>query len=763
MKPPIQIDPWSVIETSWNPEAHIMSESLFALGNGRMGHRANHEEAFSGKHLQGSYVAGIYYPDKTKVGWWKNGYPEYFAKVLNAVNYIGIDVKVNGETLDLNKARVSDFYRELSMEHGLLSRHFTATLENGTTVTVEAQRFLSIVRDEVSAQQFRVTVDRAAEVVLEPYLDFNVVNSDANWDETFWAQEGHEAGSWVKAKTKKLDFVVAAAMECVLEGAQGQAKGLAAGREGYAAQVFTLQAEAGTAYTLHKYVGVVSSMNAPATEVESKARARAAEAHKAGYEALLAEQRSAWRAKWDHADIVIDGDDSAQQGIRFNIFHLLQTFTGVDPRLNIGPKGFTGEKYGGSTYWDTEAYCLPFYLASTDPEVGRNLLLYRYKQLDKAIENAAKLGFSDGAALYPMVTMNGEECHNEWEITFEEIHRNGAIAYGIYTYLRHTQDYGHLAKGGLEVLVAIARFWAQRVNWSDDKELFVILGVTGPNEYENNVNNNYYTNFMAAWCLEYAAECAEYVAQNQPEAYAALAAKMDLEFDEIEQWEAIRSNMYYPYSEKHGVYLQQDGFLDKELVPVTQLDPAERPINQKWSWDRILRSPYIKQADTLQGMFFFEDRTPVETLKKHFDFYEPLTLHESSLSPSVHTVLACRLGYAAKAYELYHRTARLDLDDYNNEVYQGLHVTAMGGAWMAVVYGFGGMRLVGENLHFKPFLPEQWSGLTFHLRWRGSLLALRIEPNQLKVSNLEGSIATFYVNDQPQNLAAGSQQSYTLS
>jgi maltose phosphorylase len=362
-----------------------------------------------------------------------------------------------------------------------------------------------------------------------------------------------------------------------------------------------------------------------------------------------------------------------------------------------------------------------------------------------------------------MVTMNGEECHNEWEITFEEIHRNGAIAYGIYTYLRHTRDYGYLAKGGLEVLVAIARFWAQRVNWSDDKELFVILGVTGPNEYENNVNNNYYTNFMASWCLEYAAECADYVAQNQPEAYAALAAKMDLESDEIEQWEAIRSNMYYPYSEKHGVYLQQDGFLDKELVPAAQLDPAERPINQKWSWDRILRSPYIKQADTLQGMFFFEDRTPVETLKKHFDFYEPLTLHESSLSPSVHTVLACRLGYSAKAYELYHRTARLDLDDYNNEVYQGLHVTAMGGAWMAVVYGFGGMRLVGENLHFKPFLPEQWSGLTFHLRWRGSLLALRIEPNQLKVSNLEGSVATFYVNDQPQNLAASSQQSYSLS
>jgi maltose phosphorylase len=759
MKPPIHIDPWRVVETTWTPEAHIMSESLFALGNGRMGHRANHEEAFSGKHLNGSYIAGVYYPDKTKVGWWKNGYPEYFAKVLNAVNYVGIDLRVDGEVVDLYTAKVSDFYRELDMEHGVLTRRFTAALANGATVTVEAQRFLSIVRDEVSAQQFRVTVDRAAEVVLEPYLDFNVVNSDANWDETFWAQEGHGAGSWVKARTKKLDFFVAAAMECRVDGGGGAA----VGREGYASQIFTIKANAGQAITLHKYVGVVSSMNAPAAEVEARAAAQAAAACASGYETLLAEQRQAWRAKWDLADIVIDGDDSAQQGIRFNIFHLLQTFTGVDPRLNIGPKGFTGEKYGGSTYWDTEAYCLPFYLASTDPEVGRNLLVYRYKQLDKAIENAAKLGFTDGAALYPMVTMNGEECHNEWEITFEEIHRNGAISYGIYTYLRHTRDYGYLAEGGLEVLVAIARFWAQRVNWSDDKEQFVILGVTGPNEYENNINNNYYTNFMAAWCLEYAAECAEYLAQNQPEDYAALCAKLDLDADELEQWEAIRSNMYYPYSERHEVFLQQDGFLDKELVPVAQLDPAERPINQKWSWDRILRSPYIKQADTLQGMFFFEDRTPVETLQKHFDFYEPLTVHESSLSPSVHTVLACRLGYAAKAYELYHRTARLDLDDYNKEVYQGLHVTAMGGAWMAVVYGFGGMRLVGEDLHFKPFLPEQWGGITFHLRWRGALLSVRVEQNQLTVRNLEGSAAEFYVGGTPQKLAAGSEQTYPLA
>ncbi len=534
-------------------------------------------------------------------------------------------------------------------------------------------------------------------------------------------------------------------MHCAVSAEGNALEATASGREGYSESQYRADLQAGQSVHVLKYVGVVNSLNAAPEEVVARAEEQAQHAAAKGYDALRSAHANAWMAKWELADIRIDGDDSAQQGIRFNIFHLLQTFTGVDARLNIVPKGFTGEKYGGSTYWDTEAYCLPFYMASTDQSVAKNLLVYRYKQLGKAIENAEKLGFTDGAALYPMVTMNGEECHNEWEITFEEIHRNGAIAYGIYNYIRHTQDRSYLAEGGLEVLVAIARFWAQRVNWSDAQEKFVILGVTGPNEYENNVNNNYYTNFMAAWCLEYAAECALWLATEQPADYAELLAKLQLDSDEIEQWEAIQENLYYPYSEEHQVYLQQDGFLDKELIPVNELDPAQRPINQKWSWDRILRSCYIKQADTLQGMFFFEDRTDLDVLKRHFDFYEPLTVHESSLSPCVHTVLASRLGYKKKAYELYLRTARLDLDDYNHEVYQGLHVTAMGGTWMSVVYGFGGMKIVGEDLHFQPFLPEQWTGLSFHLRWRGALLHVQVAESGLAVSHKNGPDVTFHI------------------
>ena len=295
---------------------------------------------------------------------------------------------------------------------------------------------------------------------------------------------------------------------------------------------------------------------------------------------------------------------AAQQGIRFNIFHLHQTYTGEDPRLNIGPKGFTGEKYGGSTYWDTEAYCLPFYLSTRDPQIARNLLMYRYHHLEKAQENAARLGLK--GALYPMVTMTGEECHNEWEITFEEIHRNGAIAYAIFNYVRYTGDQDYLVQYGLDVLVEICRFWASRVTFQPRKGVYMILGVTGPNEYENNVNNNWYTNRIASWCLEYTLEVLE-------ELGAKIPGHLRPDPKELHMWEDIVQNMYYPLLPDLGVFAQQDGFMDKELLSVDAIPRSELPLNQHWSWDRILRSCFIKQADVLQGLFFFGDRYDLDT------------------------------------------------------------------------------------------------------------------------------------------------------
>ena len=752
----IQPDNWSIIEEGFDAERVKSSESLFSIGNGAMGQRANFEEYYSGKTFQGSYIAGIYYPDKTKVGWWKNGYPEYFAKVLNAPNWIGIDIEINGENLDLAKCQsVSNFRRELNMKEGIYYRSFNATLANGTEIAVKVQRFLSLELDEVGVINYEITtLNSDAKIVFKPYVDAGVHNEDANWEEKFWEpisvkHSGNEA--FVTARTFKTHFTATTFMQnsILLEGSNLSVAPVSVQETKEKIQFsYEVAVTKGQTTTIQKMGGYTVSMNHENTIIGAKNSI--VKALEIGVSQLTENQKQAWGKIWEMSDITIDGDVKAQQGIRFNIFQLNQTYLGKDSRLNIGPKGFTGEKYGGSTYWDTEAYCIPFYMATKDQQVARNLLAYRYNQLDKAIENAEKLGFKNGAALYPMVTMNGEECHNEWEITFEEIHRNGAIAFAIYNYYRFTGDYSYIPEKGLEVLIGIARFWHQRATFSTYRNQYVILGVTGPNEYENNVNNNFYTNYIAKWCIDYAIEQIQRIEVEYASDYTRIMNKVKLSQAEISEMKKVADNMYFPYSEEHGVYLQQDGFLDKELITVANLDKSQRPINQKWSWDRILRSPYIKQADTLQGFYFFEDHFTKDQLEKHFDFYEPFTVHESSLSPCVHSIQAAVLGRMEQAYTFYLRTSRLDLDDYNKEVEEGLHITSMAGTWMSIVEGFGGMRVRNNQLHFEPKIPAQWNGYSFKVNFRNAIVKVEVNQQGTNVCIEGNSDVEVFVNGESQ-------------
>ena len=732
----IKPHPWSIVEEGFNPSLVKSSESLFSIGNGAMGQRANFEEDYGGDTFQGSYIAGVYYPDKTRVGWWKNGYPEYFAKVLNAPNWIGINILINDEPLDLNTCKkVIDFKRELNMQEGWYKRSFTATLPDDTEVAIEATRFLSLNIDELGAIKYELEVlNSDADVKMTPYLDAGITNEDSNWDDKFWNTTNtsvHMNRAFIQAHTMKTNFGTCTYMQV---DAYVDRKSInpikSEKKENFVSFEFKTSLKKNQKISLVKYGGYTVSTNHKASKLVSAAHTVLDKASELGFDALLEKQKLDWASIWEMSDITIEGDVKAQQGIRFNIFQLNQTYLGKDSRLNIGPKGFTGEKYGGSTYWDTEAYCLPFYMATKNQTVAWNLLEYRYNHLEKAIENAQKLGFSKGAALYPMVTMNGEECHNEWEITFEEIHRNGAIAFAIYNYYRFTGDYSYIPEMGLEVLIGIARFWYQRANFSKKKKKYVILGVTGPNEYENNVNNNWYTNYLAKWCIQYTLVQLEKVKDGYLVDYDRIIAQTKLTDAETDLWGEVADNMYFPYSKNKEVYLQQEGFLDKELVKVGDLEKSERPINQKWSWDRILRSPYIKQADVLQGFYLFEDHFSTEQLKNHFDFYEPFTVHESSLSPCVHSIQAAKLGRMDQAYEFYLRTSRLDLDDYNKEVEEGLHITSMAGTWMSVVEGFGGMRVLDDKLHFTPQIPKQWESYSFKINFRNRIIKVTISAKE---------------------------------
>ena len=758
MKQYLEVHPWKIIENGFHKEKSLVSESLFSLGNGRMGQRGNFEEKFSGKTLLGNYFAGVYYPDKTRVGWWKNGYPEYFAKVLNGVNWVGINITVGNQKLDIANVELTNFQRILDMQKGLLSRKLSFQHESGAHIQYETMRFISMHDPEVAC--VKVNLNTGAfngEIKLTPYLDFDVVNQDSNYDEKFWISEKHQTAdhaAYIQAKTKKTAFHVGSAMRYTIlkNGKEVNTQHKSIDEPYYVANSITLNVEPNDAIEIIKYVAITTSRYLEADKIDSHLTKKAKKLSKVGYGSLFENHMNVWAEKWKNADVQIEGDDSAQQGIRFNIFQLFQTYTGDDARLNIGPKGFTGEKYGGSTYWDTEAYCLPFYLGTCDQSVGYNLLKYRYNHLPKAIENAEKLGFNLGAALYPMVTMNGEECHNEWEITFEEIHRNGAMAYAIFNYIRYTGEDDYLKEGGLEVLIAIARFWKQRFHLSPEKNKYVMLGVTGPNEYENNVNNNWYTNYIARWCMQYAAEQIHIMEKKAPDNWKNIKEKSHFTPLELEDWSNTTNNVFLPTNDNLKIFLQQDGYLDKEQILVEDLEAKHRPLNQKWSWDRILRSCFIKQADVLQGFYFFEEKfTPTQKLN-NFEFYEPRTVHESSLSPCIHAILAASLGKEEKAYEMYLRTARLDLDDYNNDTEDGCHITSMAGTWMTVVEGFGGLRIKEGKISIRPMIPKSWNSFGFKLKFRSNLIHFLMEKNKVTLQNLEGENLSIVVKDKEYEL-----------
>lgn len=754
-------DEWKIIENSFDAERQMISESIFSIGNGRMGQRANFEEAYSAKTLQGNYIGGVFYPDKTRVGWWKNGYPDYFAKVINAPSWIGIHIWVDGELVDMATVSFVSFERILDMKQGVLSKTCVVETPKGMRLSIVSQRFISMTQFEIGAIHYEITPEtKKCSVCVKSFIQSEVYNQDSNYNECFWESisQKNEDGEIVAVdRTKKSPFNVPQfTVATAIRNTYSKKVSVVHQTERLQLnEIAGLNLAKGETLIIEKFASQVSSLNHPVEELESVALERVNFAAKKGFKPLLSEHVKAWAEKWSMSDIEIKGNVKAQQGIRFNIFHLQQTYTGDDSRLNIGPKGFTGEKYGGVTYWDTEAFCFPFYLSTSQESVAKNLLLYRYKQLDRAIANGEKLGFTKGAALYPMVTVTGDECHNEWEITFEEIHRNGAIAHAIYDYVTYTNDKSYIVDYGLEVLIGISRFWAQRVFLSPIKRKYMILGVTGPNEYENNVSNNWYTNYYARWCLCYTLECITWVKSVAMEQYRDLSKKISFDELEIARWSDIVQNMYFPFDEKYGLILQQDGYLDKEPVTVADLPDTERPINQHWSWDRILRSPYIKQADVVQGLYVFEDDFELDTIQKNFAFYEARCVHESSLSPCIHSVVASKIGNEEKAYELYLRTARLDLDDYNKEAQDGLHITSMSGSWLAIVKGFAGMRVHQRSLSFAPYIPKSWKSYSFSILYQGALLTIKVMKTKVDIILKSGRLPKIKLYDEEYHFDKG--------
>ena len=761
MKKFLKTDEWNIIEEGFHADCQRASESIFSLGNGRFGQRGNFEETFSSDSLKGSYLAGISFLDRTRVGWWKNGYPKFYSRIPNAPDWSGIYVRLIDEEVDLAAWDVESFERRLDMKEGISYRDFTVTSPKGNTLKIHVEHINSMANQNLCLIKYSVTsVNYEGKISLVPHLNATIKHESSNFNEKMWnilrAETTNEyAYLWVQTKHEDAQACYAMTYQLFRNSKEVASSPIRIEKEKLTGFSAGSDIKPGERVTLIKYTAITTSLYYDRHKLVDHAAGQSKEAKSRGWEALIEEHKKVWEKIWEESDVLIDGDPEAQQGIRFNIFQLHQTYRGDDPRLNIGAKGFTGEKYGGNTYWNTELCCVPYFLLSSPKKITPNLLLYRYNQLDKAIDNAKKLGFTNGAALYPMVTINGEECHNEWEITFEEIHRNAIIVYAIVLYTVMTGNKEYIARYGLEVIIAICRFWSQRVSFSAKKKKYVILGVTGPNEYENNVDNNWYTNFTCLQCFNAALTYLDVVSKEYPEEYAALCNKISFRDSETERWKDIICNMYLPEDEELGIFVQNDGYLDKELKSVDDIPANERPINQHWSWDRILRSCYIKQSDVLLGLSLYYYEFDKETIARNFRFYEPKTLHESSLSPFVHSILAAKIGDIDKAYKLFLHSTRLDLDDYNNEIGEGLHITSMAGSWLALVRGFAGMQIDENMLLFEPVIPEKWNKYAFKVNFRERKLYLEISKTHIEITLLEGEEIKVRNKDQILSLKKG--------
>ncbi|AVX19567.1 alpha,alpha-trehalose phosphorylase [Carboxydocella sporoproducens DSM 16521] len=760
------LDEWKIIEERFRPEDNLRNESIFATGNGYIGMRGNFEEGYEGPEgtsVNGTYLNGFFDSEPIIYGEEAYGYARNRQTMLNVTDGKIMQVLVDDQPFSLFRGRILAYRRELDLKTGLLTREVTWEAPAGQQVRLRFQRLVSLQRKHLAALTCEVeALNFNGEITFISALNGDVRNQVSKGDPRtgsgFQGQvlmtEGKGAeGDFaaLRQRTKTTAFALVCAMENAIE----------ASREGKREKVeaeqlvgfrYTLPVKQGEKVRLEKYLAYYTSRDYPEGELLTRAQATVEEARNLGFTALAEEQRQYLAAFWQVADIEIKGDAALQQGLRFNAFQLLQS-AGRDGRTNIGAKGLTGEGYEGHYFWDTEIYILPFFLY-TSPEIARSLLAYRYHILNKARERARQM--SQRGALFPWRTIDGEETSAYYPAGTAQYHINAAVIYALKKYLQATGDLEFFLQAGAEMLFETARFWVDLGDYIPRKgNRFCINGVTGPDEYTAIVNNNAYTNLMAKDHLEFAARMANWLQREYPEQYQVLAAKIGLQPEEVAAWQRAAGLMYLPYDEELGILAQDDSFLDKAVWDFAGTPADKYPLLLHYHPLVIYRHQVLKQADVVLALFLQGNRFSLAEKKRNYDYYEPLTTHDSSLSPCIYSIMAAEIGYKDKAYHYFMQTARLDLDDYHGNVKDGLHMAAMAGARLALVCGFGGMREYDGKLYFNPIIPEKWEGYSFKVRFQHRLLQVQVTAEEAVYTLLTGEPLTIYHRQQELQLLAG--------
>ncbi|MDZ5473988.1 glycosyl hydrolase family 65 protein [Bacillus sp. 31A1R] len=738
---------WSIKSNRLNVEDLLTEESLYFTGNGYLGVRGNFEEGYTeeAKTIRGTYINAFHDITDITYGEKLYAFPETQQKLLNIIDSQTIKVALvhDGEeewfSLFGKSGEVISYERALHFDKGYSERHIHWKSPSGKEVKIHFKRLVSFNHLEFFIQEIEVEPVNFNGIVkifsnvngdVSNFVDKNdprVASGHAKRLEVTESKlEGSVAAVEVETYRSKLRAACAASYQLSVEGEINHKEGTQS-----IETIFTFDlAEKVTFTKTSVFTDTLRHGDHPiqtAIELHAKIGNQT-------FSHWLENQENYLKDFWKHAGIEIKGDESLQEGLRFNLYHLLQS-AGRDRYSNISAKGLSGEGYEGHYFWDTEIYMVPVFLM-TKPDLAKQLLLYRYSILDGARNRAKEMGHKQGA-LFPWRTISGSESSAYFPAGTAQYHISADVAYSYIQYFLATNDLEFLRDFGAEVLIETARLWIDTGHYHDGK--FKIDAVTGPDEYTCIVNNNYYTNVMAKHNLKWAAKSLSLLKERYPEQYGGLIKRLNIGGNEESSWEEAAEKMYLPFDESLNINPQDDTFLQKAIWDFEHTPEDHYPLLLNYHPLTLYRYQVCKQADTVLAHFLLEDEQDMSVIKKSFDYYEKITTHDSSLSSCVFSIMAAKVGYYDKAYDYFIETARLDLDNTHGNTKDGLHMANMGGTWMAIVFGFAGLRVKESGIYFNPSIPKQWDSLAFSLQFQGRLLKISIDKNNVNVTIEEGN------------------------
>ena len=725
---------WQLVQTSFEPVLEAKQETLFALADGALGLRGGLEEWASPS--DGAFLAEVY--ERTAISYHER-HPGFAATTDTRVPVADgkrITVLIDDEPVDPSRGTIRHFERRLNFQTGMLSHRLVWEALSGRIIEIQAERVLSFAAPGSLAIRFsaapvnftgRITLVSAIATARavepqgdDPRIGVELAGGGLRLLDTVLDAEA--PGLVQETRHSRIAVACRQRHSVLTEGIEtsppiATAQGIS--------QSFQATLAPGGSIALEKFVAYTwqdSSADGVTTAARSlfdRSGAAVLRLQEAGFDAIAAQQAQSFAGFWADAAVEIVGDAPACEALRFNLFHVFQS-TGRGGRASTAAKGLTGEGYEGHYFWDTEAFVAPM-LVFTAPDLVRGMLEYRYRTLDRARAHAREMGHGKGA-LFAWRTISGDECSAHYPSGSAQYHINAAIAYAVRLYEAGTADAGFLAEMGAELIFETARIWLE-IGFFNPRQngAFCIARVTGPDEYTALVDNNYYTNAMAQQHLRYAVEIWEKLA---PEAHTAVATRLGLEPAEIAEWRRAAEAMYLPYDTALGIHKQDDGFLDRPLWP--HPPNTEGPLLLRYHPLTLYRYQLCKQADLILALVLAGDGIDAAAKRRDFDYYEPITVHDSTLSPNSFSILASEIGYPDKAYRYFLENARVDLDDSHGNVRHGAHMAAMAGSWLSLAWGFGGLRWEGPMLRFAPRLPAAWQGYAFGLVWRGRRMRVAV-------------------------------------